>query len=110
MARLKAALALPILSLQSALAQQYQLIQAYNASNIFDEFHFFTVRISRIHLAKCIMIIRRVLIQQAAMWNTYPTTLPPLQALFAMARTSFTSALTRPTSTHLMVRVDPVYA
>jgi hypothetical protein len=43
MARLKAAstLLVPILSRASAL--QYQLVQEYNASNIFEEFDFFSV-------------------------------------------------------------------
>lgn len=44
MARLKwaSALLVPFLSRISAL--QYQLIQEYNASNIFEEFNFFNVR------------------------------------------------------------------
>jgi hypothetical protein len=44
MARLKVALALLISNLHTALSQQYQLIQEYNASNIFEEFRFFAVR------------------------------------------------------------------
>lgn len=44
MARLRTTSALLLLALSRVSAQSYQLIQEYNASNIFEEFNFFNVR------------------------------------------------------------------
>jgi hypothetical protein len=53
MARLKVALALLIPHLKSALSQPYQLIREYNA---FEEFRFFTVRLSGTHVLTLVNI------------------------------------------------------